>query len=76
MPILVLGTMDHPDSGVSARLEAMGVLGARIPPVAVSTWHRLGLALGAVIAARFQLVYVALVAPAGRIASGGGLASG
>jgi hypothetical protein len=26
MPILVLGTMDHSDSGVSAQLEAMGAL--------------------------------------------------
>ena len=61
MPILVLGTMDHCDSGTSARLKAMVVPGAHIPPIAVSTGYRLGLALGAVIAGLFPLLYVALV---------------
>jgi hypothetical protein len=54
--------MDHPDSGTSAQLEAMGVLGAHIEPVVASAWRRLGLTLGASIACLFPLAYVALVA--------------
>ena len=40
----------------------MGILGARISPVAVSTWYRVGMALGALIAGLFLLAYVGLVA--------------
>jgi hypothetical protein len=54
--------MNDPDSVTTTQLKAMGVLGARIPPVAVSPEYRLGLALGASIAGFFPLVYLALIA--------------
>jgi hypothetical protein len=54
--------MDEPDSDTSGQLEAMGIRGARVPPVTTSPWYRLELALGAGIAGLFPLIYVALFA--------------
>jgi len=54
--------MNDPDSVTTNELKAMGVLGARIPPVPISLWYRLELALGASIAGFFPLVYRAMIA--------------
>lgn len=54
--------MDYLHADIHDQLQAMGILGARIPPVAVSTWYRLALALGALLAGVFCLLYLGLIA--------------
>ena len=59
------GSIDQPDRDIAVRLKAMGLPGERIPPVALSPWHRLGLMLAAFLTSLLLLVYVALIALAG-----------
>lgn len=49
------------EPGTSGRLRAMGVLGAHIPAVTISTRFWLGLALGALLAGVFPFAYAASI---------------
>jgi hypothetical protein len=54
--------MGHVGTDIPARLKKMGVLEARIPPVAVGGRLRLSFALGALFTALLPFMYVALIA--------------
>jgi hypothetical protein len=51
----------HSDREIAVQLKAMGMLGERILPVAVSPWCRLGLMLAALLTILLLFVYVALI---------------
>lgn len=57
--------MDGIRPDISARLQAIGVLGVRIAPMSMSPRCRLALGFGAVLAAFFPLAYVGLIALVG-----------
>jgi Zn-dependent protease with chaperone function len=53
--------MSYLDADISACLKKMGVLEERIPPVVLGVKQRLAFVLGALLAALFPLLYVALI---------------